>query len=515
MRKIEEKLNYVLELENITKIFPGVKALDGVSLRLKQGEVLALVGENGAGKSTLINCISGVFMPETGSIRIDGKIIDLGSPQDAFNNGISVVHQERNLIQTFNIAENIFLKEICGRSLKTVDRKGMIKRASSILDRVKLYLDPSGSISNLSSGQMQMIEIARALSIESHILLLDEPTASISLKEADTLINTVIQLRNEGVSIIYVSHKLEEIFSVADRVKVLRDGKSIGDEIPVSDITKDDLIYRMVGQRQQEMIKAFTGSDKTENQIVLEAIDISSEYSPNVNSFILRQGEILGWYGLVGAGRTELARAVVGIDPVTGGKIKINGKGKKIRNYKHAFSKYRIYYLSENRKEEGLFLSHSISRNISTVILDKLKNFFGLHSYKKEHEVARKFKEILKIKMGSVTDFVSSLSGGNQQKVCIAKCLVTDPEIIIFDEPTVGIDVKTHAEVHKLIYKLSQEGKSIILISSDLPEVIQLSDRILTFRSGMIVGKLGNTKDYDTMSNAVMNLMLDRNVTKE
>ena len=497
----------VLRLDKITKIFPGVKALNNVTLDLKIGEVLALVGENGAGKSTLINCISGVFRPESGQIIIGGEEVSLNNPQAAFRHGISVVHQERNLIPTFNIAENIFLDKICSQPFRTVDRKQMQKDAIILLERVKLDVDPAGGIENLSSAQKQMIEIARALSINSHIVLLDEPTASISIKEANSLLDTIRQLRDQGVAIIYVSHKLEEIFAIADRVKVIRDGKSIGDEEPISKMTRDTLIERMVGQR--ELLQAFPSYNRDDAEIVLKVDQIYSTIQPNKNTFVLKKGEILGWYGLVGAGRTELARQVIGIDPIAGGIISVNGKVARIRSYKEAYEKHRISYLSENRKEEGLFLTHSISRNVSIGSLNRTSNKLGMHSYKKQDQLTAEYKELLNIQMRSGESIVSSLSGGNQQKVCIAKCLVTDPDIIIIDEPTVGIDVGTKSEIHKLIYSLSQQGKSIILISSDLPEIIQLAERIQVFRSGKIVGELTNTKDYDTASSRVMDIMLN------
>lgn len=497
---------YVMEIDAITKVFPGVKALDRVSLDLKPGEVLALVGENGAGKSTLINCITGVIKPEEGEIRVNGKAVDMKNPQVSFQQGISVVHQERNLISTFDVAENIFFDKICGKSNKLVNRKWMHENAKPLLDRVRLDLEPSAEVEDLSSAQKQLIEIARALSNDARILLLDEPTASISIKEADMLLDILKDLRKQGVSIIYVSHKLEEIFAIADRVKVIRDGKSVGDAVPVGELTRDRLIEMMVGSR--EMTQAFPSHDRREASVVLEAENITSKLNNIPASFKLKKGEILGWYGLVGAGRTELARELIGIDPVKKGELKINGKKANIRSYKDAFEKHAIYYLSENRKEEGLFLIHSIAANISAVALKRIKNKARLNSFKKEKKLAKEYADKIQIKMGAPEDVVSSLSGGNQQKVCIAKCLVTEPEIIIADEPTVGIDVKTKAEIHKLLYELSQQGKSIIVISSDLPELIQIAERILVFREGAIVGEIENDKEYDSTSTKVMDAIL-------
>jgi len=499
-------LQYVLELENITKTFPGVKALDNVNLNLKPGEVLALVGENGAGKSTLINCISGVLMPDSGEIRINGEPVAMKTAQISSNYGISVVHQERNLIPTFDVAENIFFSKICGKTTKIVDKNWMHEHAKPLLERVRLDLQPSDDVEDLSSAQKQLIEIARALSINSHILLLDEPTASISINETKMLLDIIRDLRQEGVAIIYVSHKLEEIFAIADRVKVIRDGKSVGDAVPIEELTRDMLIEMMVGSR--EMIQTFPTHDRSDAPVVLEANQIISKSNLCPATFSLRKGEILGWYGLVGSGRTELAREIIGIDPIRKGELKINGKKCRIRSYKEAFEQHRIYYLSENRKEEGLFLMHSISTNISIVALDQIKNRAKFNSFEKEKHMALDYAKRIQIKMSSPDDLVSSLSGGNQQKVCIARCLITEPEIIIIDEPTVGIDIKTKAEIHKLIYNLSQEGKSIILISSDLAELIQIAERIQVFRNGQIVGELANAKDYDSMSAQVMDLIL-------
>jgi ribose transport system ATP-binding protein len=507
MSHLDKKhLEYVLELENITKQFPGVKALDNVTVRLRPGEVLAICGENGAGKSTLINCISGVFVPEEGIIKVDGVVVTMKNPQAAFSKGISVVHQERNLISTFDVAENIFFNKVCGSAFGIIDKKEMINKTKDLLKRVKLNLKPTDSIEDLSSGQKQLIEIARALSINSHILLLDEPTASISIKESDMLLDTIRELRAQGVAIIYISHKLEEVFAIADRVKVIRDGKTVGEEVAIDKIDRDKLIEMMVGSR--ELKQNFPTHDRSNEPVVLEVKGITSQKNHKPASFKLHKGEILGWYGLVGAGRTELAREIIGIDPIKNGQLIINGKACKIRSYKDALENHKIYYLSENRKEEGLFCSHKITTNISIIDLKKIKNKAKLNSYKKETELAQKYRELLKIKTSSTENIISSLSGGNQQKVCVAKCLHVDPQIIFIDEPTVGIDIKTKGEIHKLIYELSQQGKSIVLISSDLPELIQMSERILVFNDGRILGEIENEKEYNKMSSMVMEAIL-------
>ncbi len=501
---------YVLELEHISKVFPGVRALDDVSLRLRRGEILALVGENGAGKSTLINCVTGVYPPDGGTIKRDGKVVSIRSTADAFSKGISVVHQERNLIEAFDVAENVFFEQICGKAWSTVDRKKMHEDVVPYLQQLHLELKPYDSIEGLSAAKLQMLEIARALSQKADVLLLDEPTSSISINEADLLLQTIRTLSEQGISIIYISHKLEEVFAIADTVKVIRDGKEVGDSRPIGELSREDVIEMMVGSREAKT--SFPPTDHRDNPIALEVVNASSAGNPHSNSFKLYKGEILGWYGLVGSGRTELAREVIGIDPLTKGELYLNGEKTTIPTYKTAFREYAIYYVSEDRKGEGLFLSHSVTTNIAIVILDKLKNAIKLHSYKKELETTLKYRDILQIKMSSPTVFASSLSGGNQQKVCIAKCLTTDPDIIIFDEPTVGIDVKTKAEIHRLIHELAEQGKSIIVISSDLSELIQISDRTNVFSNGVIVGELMNTKDYDEMSTRIMKLIQEANI---
>lgn len=497
---------YVLELRGISKVFPGVKALDNVSFGVRRGEIHALVGENGAGKSTLINIISGVFPPTYGSVLVEGEETVIHSPQDAFRQGISVVHQERNLIDTFTIGENVCLNYITGKLSGTVDAKAMDKMARKALDRVGLNLSPDGSLENLTSGKKQMLEIARALTQNSRLLLLDEPTASISLGEAETLLQTVEALRDEGVSIIYISHKLEEIFRIADRITVIRDGQKIGETLPASSLDRERLIQLMVGRKAGEIRLATR--ELSGNDTVLEAKNVVSALDRRPKSFALKKGEILGWYGLVGAGRTEFARQLIGVDPVTGGELLLRGKPVSIRSYRQAIRRHKLFYISENRKEEGLFLGHTIASNIVASSLQKITGKLRLISYRKKKEMALEYSRQLNVKSTGIQSKVVNLSGGNQQKVLLAKGIATDPEIMIIDEPTVGIDVGTKAEIHKLIHKLSQEGLSVIVISSDLTEILQLSDRLLVFREGEIKGELHNTKDYGSMSQQVMHHIL-------
>lgn len=497
---------YILELENITKIFPGVKALDDVSFKIKKGEIHALVGENGAGKSTLINIISGVFEPTKGQVKVDGTAERIVNPGRAFELGIGVVHQERNLIDTFNIAENICFMDVSTGKMKLVDRGAMHKKAQEAMQRVGLDLDPEQGIEELTSGKKQMLEIARAMCMDSKVLLLDEPTASISLTEAEVLLKTVKQLKEEGVSIIYISHKLEEIFEIADSITVIRDGKNVGQTLSADTLDKDKLIELMVGRRH--IIETYAVRNFMDAPVVLQAEEISSKKNPIPKSFSLKKGEILGWYGLVGAGRTEYAREIIGIDPVRKGSLKVKGENVTIRSYEEAFQRHKICYISENRKEEGLFLQHSITDNIGIIALKEICSTAGFISYKKQNELTEKYKKSLSIKAKDIFAETASLSGGNQQKICIAKGLCVKPEIMIIDEPTVGIDVNTKGEIHKLIYELSGQGISVIVISSDMGELVGLADRIIVFKDHEIKGELENSKDYQTMSTKVMGSIL-------
>jgi len=514
MPYIEKETKYnakrtILKLKNISKSFPGVKALDGVSLELKEGEVLALVGENGAGKSTLIKIITGVYTPDEGEVYIYGEKVTFTNTRQAFQRGINAVHQERNLINTFTVAENILLGKITEQMLSKVNMKLINEEAVKYLDLVGLAVPPDKDVDSLSAGQKQMLEIARALSSDSKIIMLDEPTASISMKEAEILLNTVRRLKEQGFSFIYVSHKLEEIFNIADSVCVIRDGKNAGPILPVQELDRNKLITMMIGR--SEDTKGYPSRDMTSQPVILEAKDISSKHSPYKCSFKLHKGEILGWYGLVGAGRTEAARKIIGIDPILRGKLYINGKAVKIKSTKDALEKMRIAYISENRNEEGLFLAHSITTNISASIWKKISNRLGLLDVKKERETAERYRVELDIKTPDINQLVNNLSGGNRQKVSISKSLAALPEILIIDEPTVGIDVKTKAEIYEIIWKLSQQGMPIIFISSDMPELIRISDRILVFRDGYICGELMSNKDYNTMSKRIMENIVSKN----
>lgn len=502
----------VLELKNITKIFPGVRALDNVDFRVKEGEIHALMGENGAGKSTLIKIITGVYRQNEGEMFVHGKCVSFNSPRDAFNAGIDVVHQERNLFPTFSVAQNIMIEHYTDRMMRRVNDREINRSAEKYIEMVGLKIPPSKNVEALSAGQQQLIEIAKALSSEAKIILLDEPTSSISVNEAEMLLGLIKKLRSQGISFIFVSHKIEEVMGLADTVTVLRDGRNVktagsGDiSVPIKSLTRDELITRMVGRTREFQSLGMRNFDKAET--VLETKDLRGVDSSKPKSFQLKKGELLGWYGLVGAGRTEFARTLIGSDPALSGEQYINGKKIRARNITQTLNKHKICYLSENRKEEGLFLDHNIRINIASSVLKKLRGFLFLLNPRKEQEIAQRFADELQIKTPSLKQTVRNLSGGNQQKVSLSKGLAVDPEILIIDEPTVGIDIKTKSEIHRIMFDLTEKGKSVICISSDMPEIVQIADRIIVFKDGLITGELTNTKDYDDMSKKIMNLIM-------
>lgn len=496
----------ILELNNISKFFPGVKALDNVSINLMEGEILALVGENGAGKSTLIKIITGVYQPDEGEIKIFDKKVEMSNPRDAFRSGISAVHQERNLISTFTVAENIMLDRMSGKSTSIINLKEIVNEAKKYLSMVELDVSLYANVETLNPGQKQLLEIARALALETKIVMLDEPTASISVRDSIILMNILKKLKNKGFSFIYVSHKLEEVFEIADRVCVIRDGRNTEDICSINDLDRDKLITLMVGRKESK--QTYPERDMTNGEIIIEANNILSKANNNPGSFNLHKGEILGWYGLVGSGRTELAREIIGIDPVISGELTINKKKLTVHSTHEALDKLNLAYISEDRNEEGLFLTHSIKKNIASSVWQRITSKFGIVDQKREIELAFKYKDRLAIKTTNIQQYVNFLSGGNRQKVSIAKGLATDPEILIIDEPTVGIDVNTKEEIHKLIWDLALDGISVILISSDMPELIKLADRINVFSEGSICGNFINTKMYTEMSKKIMELIV-------
>ncbi len=494
-----------LEISGIKKAFPGVLALDNVSLRLRGGEIQALMGENGAGKSTLIKILTGVYRPEAGKIVIDGKEAHFGSPRDALNAGISVVHQERNLITEFSVAENIALENLPTRGPGWVDYKRVNRDAQKWLKPLGLDVKPTDKVKYLSVAQMQLIEVAKALSLESQVLLLDEPTASITPHETTFLFNLLRRLRDQGVAILFVSHKLEEIFELCDRVTILRDGRNTALDSDLKKMSHQELVTLMIGR--DEMIQELPPKKVETEQPALEVRNLSTEAGVKGINFSLYPGEILGLYGLIGAGRTELARGIFGADKITSGDILIEGKSVQIKGVRNAVDRHRLGYVSENRKEEGLILTHSIISNISITVWPRVRQLFGWIRDRAEKEVVEPYVQKLQIKTPSIFQTVGNLSGGNQQKVSLSKWLAADVKVLIIDEPTVGIDIKTKNYFHELIWELASRGLAILLISSDMPEMVRLADRIMVMRNKTMVGEIKNNHRYEEISQKIGELI--------
>jgi ribose transport system ATP-binding protein len=492
----------LLEMRGINKAFPGVQALSAANLTLHAGEILALVGENGAGKSTLIKVLTGLYQPEAGEIVLDGEVVKLSAPRDAMSHGIAHMPQERNLVPYFSVGENIMLESLPRRRFGLIDYERIHREAREWLDMLDVRVDSRASVEDLSIAQRQLVEIARAISRQGRILVLDEPTASLTPHEADVLFGVLRRLRDQGVGIIFVSHKLEEVFALCDAIAVLRDGKNAGPQTPIPEIDRDQVVTRMVGRApvKQELPERTAGRGGP----ILELRRVDTSSGGRDISFTVHRGEIVGLYGLVGAGRTELARAIFGIDRITGGELLVAGQKARIRNVKDALTRYRIGYVSENRKEEGLIQMLSLVSNVSITIWRKLQNAVGWISGRVERKTVQPFVERLDIKAPSLNTAVASLSGGNQQKVSLAKWLAAGVDVLIIDEPTVGIDVRTKANLHELIWELVSGGLGILLISSDMPEMVRLADRILVMRHGRIGGEIANDHDYERSSEQIM-----------
>ena len=489
-----------LTIQSVSKVFPSVRALDDVSMEFAPGEIHALMGENGAGKSTLIKIITGVHRPDAGAVLLDGKPVLFVSPRDALAAGIGAVHQERNLIPRFSVGENILLEHLPLRN-GLVDYDTINKRAREVLDQLDPGLDTRAEVSTLSVAQMQLVEIAKALSLNARVLLLDEPTASITDHEAAALFAVLRRLKADGVAIVFVSHKLDEVMAISDRVTVLRDGKVAASGEPIAQMSRQRLVSLMIG-REERIAEIPRGSG--DGPVALELRSVSTSYGHTGIDLTLRKAEILGLYGLVGAGRTELARALVGAGAVTGGQVLVRGEAAHIRNPHDALQRYRIGYVSEDRKGEGLILTQGVGTNIAITIWRKIANAFGLVIPRVETASVRPYVDQLEIKISALSQLVGTLSGGNQQKVSIAKWLAAETDILIVDEPTVGIDIKTKVELHELLGSLARQGVAILLISSDMAEMITLADRIIVLHGFAIAGELINDHRYDTTSKAIM-----------
>nr|WP_263327917.1 sugar ABC transporter ATP-binding protein [Neobacillus sp. Marseille-Q6967] len=501
---------YLLQMRNISKTFPGVKALDGVKLEVKPGEVHALIGENGAGKSTLIKILAGIYSPDSGAeFYFEGKKAEIKKPIDATLKGISIIYQDLSLFPNLSVAENIYIgRDSNSNSLKKINWKNIQEIAERALKELDLQIDLHLPVEKLSIAQQQLIEIARALAFEAKLIVMDEPTSSLSAGEVEKLYKVINNLKQKGISIIFVSHKLKELFTVSDRFTVLRDGKYVG-TYESKDLNEDKLINLMVGR--QVLYEKNKGGVKT-GQTVFEVKGLSKDGNFKDITFDLKQGEVLGITGLVGSGRTELAQAIFGVNTPFTGQIKINGESVRIRSSEDAVKK-GIAYIPESRKTQGLILEQSIINNISLSVLKTLRNAFGLISRKKEIDLADHYIKALDVRPPLPNLKTGKMSGGNQQKVVIGKWLATKPKLLIIDEPTNGIDIGAKTEIHKLLRKLAAEGMGVIVISSELPEVLAVSDRILVMRHGRIAGELAI--EEATQENIMNYALLGSKVSKE
>ena len=497
----------LLEMKNIKKSFSGVLALKGVDFDLKVGEIHALMGENGAGKSTLMKILTGIYKPDDGEIFYSGKACAFNSVRDSQKIGITMIHQELNLIKDLTVAQNIFLGREKTLGDIYIDDRKMEAEAQMLLNYVGTDVSPSAKIRDLTVGKQQQIEIAKAISFETQILILDEPTTALSEPEAEELFRIMSELKSRGVGMIYISHRIEEIEKIADRITVMRDGENISTQNKAL-LTIDEIIKMMVGSEISVAEKSIRRNNKNAPVILeVENLNVNNKIK-NIN-FALHKGEILGFSGLMGAGRTEVARAISGADRFLNGKIIINGKTIRLKSTVDAV-KNGVCYLSEDRKQYGLLLYKSVTENIALASLKSyIKN--GFLSDKKMKKYAENKIRILKVKTSSMEQSVKNLSGGNQQKVIIARWLLTKSNIFIFDEPTKGIDIGAKNEIYSLLRKLADEGKSIILISSELSEITQLSDRVIVMCEGEITGEL--TKTEITNEN-IMKYAVKRGETK-
>ena len=490
----------LLEMRGIEKSFPGVRALRGVDLSLNRGEVLALVGENGAGKSTLIKVLGGAHWPDSGEVWMEGQSADLSSPASALRAGVGVIYQEFNLVPDLTVRENLFLgREEAGR-FGWVDAGRERQRARAVLGRNGCDLDPDLRCRDLTVAQQQFVEIAKALSLNARILVMDEPTAALTAQEASRLLNLIRELKRDGIAVIYVSHRLDEVYAIADRITVLRDGATVGGG-PVREMARGRLIEMMVGRPLNE---EFPKRSIPVGEERLRVEGLCRGRAVQEASFAVRGGEVLGIAGLVGAGRTEMVRLIFGADTAEAGIIRVNGAAVQIRTPRDAI-RQRICLLTEDRKRQGLILQHTIQENFG---LPNLKGFSrGVWLDPGREEAAfRGFAERLKIRHADSGQAAGELSGGNQQKVVLAKWLQGNADIVIFDEPTRGIDVGAKYEIYLLINELAKDGKAVILISSELPEILGMSDRILVMHGGRIRGEIrdvARTSQEDILKMAI------------
>ena len=492
---------YILEMKNIVKEFPGVRALNDVTIRVKKGTVHALMGENGAGKSTLMKILDGIYQPDCGQILFKGNEIKIRNTHDAINSGISMIHQELLPILDMKVCENIYLgREPTFSKSSWVNMKEMEKSAKVLFEKLDMNINPGSKMRDLSISNMQMVEIVKAISFNCDLIIMDEPTSAITEKEVQNLFRIIKSLKEKGMSIIYITHKMDELYEIADEVSVLRDGEYVGTH-SIKDISNNELIKMMVGR---ELNQVFPKEEICLGEIKFQVKNLCKKGVFKDISFDVKKGEIFGVAGLVGAGRSELFESIFGITKVNSGEIYIEGKLVKIKSPKDAL-KNRMGLVTEDRKASGLFLPLSVIDNIAFSNLNKYAiGQWIIESRRKS--AAIDFVKKLNIKTPGLNQIINFLSGGNQQKVILARWLLTEPEILILDEPTRGIDVGAKSEVHKLISALAKEGKCIILISSELPEVLGMSDRIMVMHEGTVAGIMNRNEYQDIMQEKILAL---------
>ena len=477
---------YILEIKNCRKEFPGVVALDDVSLYLKRGEIHALVGENGAGKSTIMKILAGIYTKDAGEILFDGKPFAAKKPVEALEKGISMVHQELDLIPDMTVEANVFAGRERTRG-PVVDTKFMTQETKRLMDELGIDLDPKTKVRNLSTAQQQMVAIVRAIAFNADVIIMDEPTSAITDREVEKLFEIIRRLKEQDKAIVYISHKMDEIYALTDRITVLRDGKLIG-SLDTRDATPEKLIHMMVGRDLSDMFvkTAPKSEDYDENEVLLSVCDLTRDGEFHDISFDVKRGEVLGFYGLMGAGRTEIMETVFGLRKADEGTVTL--KGKRIKSVSGAI-RNGLAFITEDRKRYGLNLIASVKDNITIAYLKKVLRGGCLMNFKEERTVADNLIEKLRIKCASRDVLAGTLSGGNQQKIVIAKWFLGDPDVLIMDEPTRGIDIGAKAEIYKLIDSLAKSGKAVIMISSETPELLGMSDRVIVMHEGTMTGE--------------------------
>lgn len=476
----------ILEMIGISKSFPGVKALQDVHIKAYGGKVLALLGENGAGKSTLMKIVSGVYKKDEGKIIVDGDEVEIQGIKHAESLGITIIHQELSVLPNLTVAQNIFLgNEKFSKGTRKINKSWMKERSKYFLDQIGCNINPNTLVKDINLGEMQMIEIAKALTKNSSVIIMDEPTTALTDVETQKLFEVIRKLKEKGIAIIYISHRMDEIFQICDSITVLRDGKYIG-SVETKDVTKDDLITMMVGRKLEEQ---FPYKEVEKEKVLLKVENLSMKDKVKNVSFEIRSGEILGVSGLMGAGRTELAKTIFGDYKKDSGEVYVDGKKVNINSPKDAI-KYGICYLSEDRKQEGLILNMSVAQNMTLPNLTSYEDKMKRIDKKSEKKEVEEYIKRLSIKTPNQEQLVKNLSGGNQQKVILAKWLMRSPKVLIVDEPTKGIDVGAKKEIYEVLNKLKSMGKAVIMISSDMAEILGVSDRVMVMHEGKVTGEL-------------------------